>query len=227
MRPSLCAVSAALLASLIPGVGLAQEPSAALGAQPPEAGGVVVQLGGGVLLNLPQVGAGLRVGTGLGTGLSVTALTVGFLGYSVDARLGWGMALGPELSLGLAVGAGLASLEDANDLGGIAFSNLSLGNDRVAGGEVLLTWLRPQSATITASLGWSITLAGTRYDNFFEATYKPDLELRGLTASLQGEWALTQTRALFLRLEGLLPLHTEIIPVGYLPTLTAGVTWSL
>ncbi len=191
----------------------------------PDAGDFVARVGGGLLLNLPAGGAGVRLGLGAGTVAEINYLTVGFLGHNLDVRLGWGTGISEHVALGLQLSSSLSTLELANDLAGVAFDNICLRNDLSASAEFVATWIRPGSASVTASFGTSMTVGGPRYQDFFTARYELEPELRSFFAVLQGEWLWGESRFFYMRLEALMPVSGRIVPLGYLPTLTAGVAW--
>jgi hypothetical protein len=196
-----------------------------LGAVGPQFGTTELEIGGGVLFALPQGTVAARAGTGAGSSLELRYTNVGLLAHALDARIGWGAVVTEGLALGVALRTGVATLEKASDIAGIAWTNLALGNDWVAGADLVVTWLRPSSADITLSLGATMTVAGVRYTSFSEAEYRSDPELRALDAAIQGEWDLRENKRLFIRLQALAPLHTQLIPLGFLPTATGGVSW--
>lgn len=206
-------------------LGCASGLAGGLGAVGPELGDTELELGGGVLFILPHGSIAARTGTGGGSSLELRYTNVGGLGHSADARIGWGARVNPGLSLGAALRTGVATLEEAEDIAGIAWNNLAVGNDWIAGADFVATWRRAHEAEITLSLGATMTVGGQRYRTFFEAEYAFDPELRGLDAAVQGTWPLRPGKLLFIRLHGWVPLHTELIPLGFLPTASGGVSW--
>ncbi len=196
-----------------------------LGAVGPEAGHTELEVGGGVLFILPQGTVAARTGLGAGTSLELRYTNIGVLGHSVDGRVGCGWDLGSGMALGFATRTGAATLEQANDVGGIAWNNLAIGNDWVAGADLVLSWDRAAAADITVELGATMTVGGRRYQNFYEAQWEWEPALRGLDAMVQGEWDLGVDKRLFVRLRGFAVLHTGLRPLGFFPTATGGVSW--
>jgi hypothetical protein len=196
-----------------------------LGAVGPNLGTTELELGGGVLLVLPHGTVAARAGTGGGSSLEVRYTNIGLLGHSLDGRLAWGGPVADGLSMGAALRTGLATLEQANDVAGIAWNNLAVGNDWVAGADLVATWARPGAADITVELGATMTIGGPRYQTFSAAEYRLEPGLRGIDAMVQGEWDLRADKRLFIRLRGFTPLHTGLKPLGFLPTASGGVSW--
>lgn len=196
-----------------------------LGAVGPEYGTTQLELGGGVLFVVPQATVAARAGTGAGSSVELRYTNIAVVGHSIDGRVAWGAAIGPGFALGGALRTGLASLEQANDIGGLAWNNLAVGNDWVAGADIVGTWRRATAADITLQLGASVTIGGPRYTSFSEAEYAFDPGLRGLDATIQGEWDLREDKQMFIRLHGFTPLHTGLRPLGFFPTATGGISW--
>lgn len=212
----------------VPRPALAEQDSPPVrGAVAPEAGQRLYTLGGGLLFTFPY---GLASATlGLGGGASATARfeSLAVLGWSAAAELAWGTGVESGVAFGVRAFLERASLNPINGLFGVEFQALALGNDWITGGELLTTIDRERGADLTLGLGMSYTLGGPRYLDFDRVENKWDPGVRNVFASVGGEWALTMKARLFIELEVLFPLHTELIPLGYLPTVSSGLTWSL
>jgi hypothetical protein len=90
----------------------------------------------------------------------------------------------------------------------------------------VLTWLRPGHAHVTASLGPTFTLGGTRYTSFDAHAFRIAPGARAASGSVQGEWELGPRLTVFLRLDADALIGTAIQPIGFLPTGVVGFGWS-
>lgn len=220
-------VLVAAWALLLAGPGRAEEPAAYVGALSPAGGHVVVQAGGGIVFTVPYGTAAGRVGLGAGLHGELALDVIGVLGAGADLAVAWGGWVSDRLALGLAARTGIGTLALADGLLGIVFSNFDIGNDWTAAIEVELTRIEAGRASVSGAVAADFTLADRRYSSFDESGFVIDPGFRGISFGLQGEWALEQGRHLFIRLDGSIPFHTSITPIGFLPTGTAGVAWHL
>jgi hypothetical protein len=188
---------------------------------------VVVSAGGGLFVNAPYATLALRVGAGGGTRFDLVYEAPALLGQSLALGFGWGAPVGPHLDLGFALETAIGTLGAIGDIFGIRWRAFDLGNDWTALGALVLTYRPDSGARVTARLGVDTTLADYRYATFDDAAYALDFEVRGPAAMIQGEWRLDADRHLFIRLEMDVPLHTELTPLGFVPTAAAGVAWAL
>jgi hypothetical protein len=198
-----------------------------LGAQAPPLGNLVLSLGAGAAILLPQVTADARIGLGASTSLDFRYRNLAVYGHFGQARFTWSMPIAKNLSFGLALRTGIGSLSEGDGAKfGINFSALSLGNDWDVGHDLLLTWTRPHHAHITTSIGPTYALGGPRYTTFDKRDFQWDLRWQSVTATLLGEWEITQSRRFFLRLDGQFIVKADVVPYGFLPTFTIGHAWS-
>lgn len=221
------AVATSLVATAT-GEARAEEPVDAprRGAVAPAMGERRVTAAGGLLFAFPYGLASATVGTGFGTSVTAAFESLAVLGWSASGRIGWATGLEGGWALGGSAFVERASLSASNGLFGIEFQNMALGNDWIAGGEVMATIDRERGADLTFGLGVSWTLGGPRYLDFDRVETQWDPGLRNVFASVSGEWILTERASLFIELEALVPLHTDLVPLGYLPTASSGITWS-
>ena len=189
-------------------------------------GQVAVAFGGGLTFAFPYGLANVAVGTGWGLSLEAEAESFALGGYSYGGRVVWGSEGGEGWAFGGSAFVQRASLSAINQLFGIEWQNFALGNDFIAGGELAFTFLRAAGADITLAAGASATLGGPRYTGFSEFELQFDPGFRNVFASIAGEWELTEHANLFITFEALFPFHTEIRPLGYLPTASSGVVWT-
>ncbi len=219
----------ALVAALVPAAGSAspEHAQAMLGAASPRAGAVVASAGAGMLVLIPHATVGGRIGTGAGTRIELAYRNLAVLGHGGTVRFGWGRAMGSSLVLGAALRSAIMTLRlIPSGFVGIDFADSSLGNEWTAGADVLVTWQRAAAAArVTASLGPTVSLATPRTDSPDARGLVVNPFLRALAASIAGEWPLGEGRALFLKLDALVLLRARIRPLGFLPTVTAGLAW--
>jgi hypothetical protein len=200
---------------------------ARLGAAAPRAGNLVFSLGAGSALVLPQVTLDARVGLGAGTSIDVRYRNLAFYGHYVQGRFTWATPVTSRVTFGLAARTGIGSLAQADSAAfGINFSALALGNDWEVGHDIVVTWTRPGQAHVTGALGPTYSLGGPRYVTFDDSKWKLEPKWQSVTATLLGEWELTMTRRIFLRLDAMFLVKAETVPYGFLPTFTIGHAWS-
>lgn len=198
-----------------------------LGAAAPSAGNAVFTIGAGNAILLPQGTFEARVGLGASTSLELRYRNLALLGHLGQARFTWATPVSRHLTFGLAVRTGIGSLGGATEAKtGIDTTSLSLGNDWEVGHDLLLTWSRPHQAHVTWAIGPNYALAGPRYINYDERRFQWDARWQSVVASAIGEWEITKTRRFFLRLDALFLVKADIVPWGFLPTLTIGHAWS-
>lgn len=198
-----------------------------LGANAPSAGNLVVTIGAGLAILLPQATIEARLGLGASTSLELRYRNLGVLSHFGQARFTWATPVSSHLTFGLALRTGIGTLGgDTGATLGIDLSSLSLGNDWEVGHDMLLTWTRPHQAHVTWALGPTYALAGPRYVNYFDRELKWDARWQSVTASVTGEWEITASRRFFLRLDALFLVNTQVVPYGFLPTFTIGHAWS-
>jgi hypothetical protein len=197
-----------------------------LGAAGPEKGDAVITAGGGLVFNVPTGSLSARLGTGAGWHLGADYDLIGLLGHSFGLRLGGGGFVGEDVAMGAALSTAIGSLQLA-EVAGVDFANLDFGNDWISSLDFVVSWTRPERAHITATFGIQITLADYEFTSFTATEYLFEPALRGVTASIQGEWELEEVEHFFIRLQGLVPLHTDVTPIGFLPTVSAGVAWRI
>lgn len=219
------AVAASLSAAPASAEGPAGD-AAYLGARGPAAGQVVLQGGLGLAFILPQVSLAARAGTGAGGSVELRYRNLAAFGHEGRLRLGWGAAVTPAVDVGLAFRTSYMSLAQADGgLIGIQFSNLALGNDWEMGNDLLVTWNREGLAHVTASVGPNWSLGGLRYVTYRERELTFDPSFRSIDAAIQGEWALSRSLHVLLRLDAMFLVDSEIVPIGFLPTGTLGLGW--
>lgn len=198
-----------------------------LGAGAPSAGNLVLTMGAGMAILLPQVTVEARLGLGASTSLELHYRNLGVLAHFGQARFTWATPVTSRWTFGLAVRTGIGTLGgDRGTTLGIDLSSLSLGNDWEVGHDMLVTWTRPHQAHVTWALGPTYALAGPRYRNYFEPRFQWDARWQSVTASVIGEWELSASRRFFLRLDGLFVVKADVVPYGFLPTFTIGHAWS-
>lgn len=203
-------------------------PRSVVGALPPRLGRVVLAGEAGMMFLLPHLTAGATLGTGAGTSLELRYRNIAAFGHSGRVRLAWGTSIGRGLAYGVAVRSAITSLAMADGgLIGIQFSNLAIGNDWEIGSDMLLTWLRPGAAHVTATLGPTFTLGGVRYTAFERSDFRIEPGWRAIAATIQGEWELSARWNVFLKLDGTVLLGTDVQPIGYIPTGSVGLGWAL
>jgi hypothetical protein len=199
-----------------------------LGAQPPAAGRIVVAGEAGMIFVLPHLTIGAIVGTGAATAVELRYRNIAGAGHSGRLRLAWGTQITKTMAYGVSARTSITSLAVADGgLIGIQFSNIAIGNDWDVGSDLMLTWIRPGSAHVTASIGPTFTIGGTRYTSFEESEFRIEPGLRSLLLGVQGEWQLRKRLNVFLRLDAAILLGTEIVPLGYVPTGSVGFGWSV
>jgi hypothetical protein len=235
---------AAVALCALAGAARAETDRAALGARAGRAGEVALVGSTGMVLVLPHVTAAGRVALGAGTGLELGYRNIAVFGQEGRARFGWGAPVSSRVDLGIALRTSMSTLAPADGgLFGIQFSNLPLANDWEIGSDAVVTIHRPGQAHVTASLGPTFTLGGIRYVDFKEsAGFQFDPALRAMSGSVQGEWELTESLHLVLRLDAMVLLGIEkddacveahqsdcsqIAPLGFLPTGSVGIAWLL
>lgn len=203
-------------------------PTVRAGAIQPALGKIVVSGEAGMIFVLPHVTLGAMIGTGLGTSVELRYRNIAGAGHSGRLRLTWGTRISESFAYGVAARTSITSLAMADGgLVGIQFSNIAIGNDWDVGSDLMLTWIRPGNAHVTASIGPTWTLGGTRYTSFNESEFRMEPGIRSILASVQGEWELWRTLNVFLRLDAAFLLGTEIRPLGYVPTGSVGFAWSV
>ena len=198
-----------------------------LGAAAPGAGDLVLTIGAGGAILIPQGTAEVRLGLGGSTSLELRYRNLAVLGHLGQARFTWATPVTSRLTFGLALRTGIGSLGGASGAKtGIDLSSLSLGNDWEVGHDLLLTWTRPHHAHVTWALGPTYALAGPRYTTYDNRAFKWDARWQSVSASVIGEWEITPSRRFFLRLDALFLVKAEVVPYGFLPTFTIGHAWS-
>ena len=197
------------------------------GALSPKPGSFVINGGAGMVFALPHVTLGARLGSGFGTRVELVYRNLAAFGHMGEARIGWGTLVSRLLALGVVARTSIMTLSQADgSVIGIQFSDLALGNDWEAGGDLVLTWLRPGRAQVTAELGTTWTLGGERYVSFDEREFQYDTEWRSIDFALQVEWLVRAGLDGYVRLDGMILTRAEVRPLGFLPTWTAGVAWA-
>jgi hypothetical protein len=222
------AAAAALVASFATGGSAAEEqPPPLAGALPLRAGELVLGGEAGMIIVLPTLDVSAAVGLGGGVGVEARYRNIAVLGHAGALRLSWGRRIAPSVALGLVARTSITSLAQADGgIIGIRFSNLAIGNDWLVGGDVALTWLRTRGAHVTATLGPTFTLGGVRYTSFTDHAFAIAPEIRAMSASVAGEWPLRRGFDVVLRLDADVLLHTEIMPLGFIPTSIVGFAWA-
>ncbi len=79
---------------------------------------------------------------------------------------------------------------------------------------------------MTWAVGPTYALAGPRYSNYDDHTFRWDARWQSVSASVVGEWELSSRRRFFLRLDAQFLIKAEVVPYGFLPTFTIGHAWS-
>jgi hypothetical protein len=200
---------------------------ALLGAESPDAGRFVVLGGAGMVFMLPYATAGARLGLGAGTRVSLHYENLSGLGHTGGAHVGWGHRISRDIAVGALARTSIRTLAQADGgLIGIQFSNIALGNDWEAGGDAVLTWLRAEQAHLTFELGATTTLGGVRYQSFEDSSFVIEPAFRSIDFAIQGEWRLRPTFDVFVRLDGMVLVNADIMPLGFLPTATTGFAWA-
>lgn len=198
-----------------------------LGAAAPGAGDFVLTVGAGAAILLPQGTFEARVGLGASTSLELRYRNLAVLGHVGQARFTWATPVTSRVTFGLALRTNIGSIGGATEAKtGIDLTSLSLGNDWEVGHDMLLTWTRPHQAHVTWAVGPTYALAGPRYANYDEKSFKWDARWQSVSASVIGEWEITASRRFFLRLDTLFIVKAEVVPYGFLPTFTIGHAWS-
>ena len=198
-----------------------------LGASAPSAGNLVFTMGAGIAILIPHATVEARLGLGASTSIELRYRNLGALAHFGQARFTWSTPVSSCLTFGLAVRTSIGTLGgDRGTTLGIDLSSLSLGNDWEVGHDMLLTWTRPHQAHVTWALGPTYALAGPRYANYFEPEFKWDARWQSVSASVTGEWEITESRRFFVRLDALFIVKAEVVPYGFLPTFTIGHAWS-
>lgn len=199
-----------------------------LGAAAPRAGNLVVTIGAGGAILLPQGTLEARVGLGASTSIELRYRNLAGIGHLGQARVTWATPISARVTFGLALRTGIGFLggTTAETTLGIDPSFLSLGNDWDVGQDMLVTWTRPHQAHITWALGPTYALAGPRYTNYDDRKFRWDAHWQSVTASMIGEWEITASRRFFLRLDMLFLVKEQTVPYGFLPTFTIGHAWS-
>lgn len=200
-----------------------------LGAGAPAAGDLVLGIGAGGAILIPQGTFEARVGLGRGTSLELRYRNLAILGHTGQARFTWATPITSRLTFGLALRTGIGSIGGGASEAktGIDISSLSLGNDWEVGHDLLLTWTRPRQAHVTWSLGPTYALAGPRYTNYDERSFRWDARWQSVLAVVVGEWEITPSRRFFLELDALFLVKADVVPYGFLPTFTIGHAWSI
>jgi hypothetical protein len=217
----------AVVAAVCP-AARAAEPRSLVGAVAPPLGGVVFSGEAGMIFVLPTLSVAANVGLGGGASAEIRYRNIAGLGHAGKLRLALSKRVHRYLVFGVAVHSSITSLAQADiDLLGIQFSNLSIGNDWLAGGALSLTWLRPRHAHVTASIGPTFTLGGLRYTSYTERAFRIDPAPRALTGTVQGEWEIRPRFNVFLRLDADVLLQQRIMPLGFIPTGTVGFGWAV
>ena len=237
------AVLIAALGASGPGEAREDLGRAVLGARSPELGSFTLYGALGMALILPHITLGGRAGLGGGASVDVAYRNLAIFGQQARLRIGYGRDAGP-IDLGIAFRTSYSTLELADGgLIGIEFSSLPIGNDWEIGNDLVITWNRPGSAHITASVGPTFTLGGIRYVGFEERAegFGFDPSIRGIETAVQGEWGLWSKVNVFLRLDALILLGLEedeacveaqqencgeLVPFGFVPTGTVGLAWA-
>jgi hypothetical protein len=199
-----------------------------LGAAAPPAGNLVATIGAGGALLLPQGTIEARVGLGAGTSVELRYRNLAGLGHLGQARFTWAVPVSSRVTFGLAVRTGIGFIGGSVAESTLGFdpSYLSLGNDWDVGQDMLVTWTRPHQAHVTWALGPTYALAGPRYTSYDDRKFTWDAHWQSVTATVIGEWEITESRRFFLRLDGLFIVKEQIVPYGFLPTFTIGHAWS-
>ncbi|MFT3772131.1 MAG: hypothetical protein QM820_42540 [Minicystis sp.] len=180
----------------------------------------------GMIFVLPTLSVAAAVGLGGGARVELRYRNLALLGHAGALRVAWGGLIAPSLAVGLAARTSITSLAQGDGgVIGIQFSNLAVGNDWLVGGDVALTWIRPGKAQVTATIGPTFTLGGVRYTSFADHAFTIAPAIRALTASVTGEWPLRRGFDVYLRLDADVLLHTEIMPLGFIPTGVVGFGW--
>jgi hypothetical protein len=202
-------------------------PEPAFGALSPRAAKFVVAPSAGMFVVIPHVTLDGRVGVGRGLSIDARYRNVGVLGHHGAAGVAWGMRVTSGLAFGAAFRGSYSSLALADGgVIGIQFSALEAANSATAGHDLVLTFLRGESASVTLRAGPTYQLAATRYTGFDESAFVFDPRLRSIDASVMGEWPYGPLKStVFLALEGAFLLTTEIRPFGFLPTGIVGFAW--
>lgn len=215
-----------------------------LGAAPPALGGFVIHGSLGAVLILPHLTAGVRAGLGAGFGIDVAYRNLAAFGHEGRLRLLWGTEVADGIDFGVRYKTGISSLELADDtVAGIQFSTLPLANDWTMGNTIALTFHRPGSAHITAEAGLVFTLGGVRFVGFEEQAegFVFDPAARAIETAVQSEWELWSDANVFVRLDAMFLLGiekdeacqqarsnecTQLVPFGFIPTGTLGISWA-
>lgn len=198
-----------------------------LGAGAPGAGDLVVTIGAGGAILLPQGTLEARLGLGASTSVELRYRNLAVLGHLGSARFTWATRASAHLTFGLALRTGIGTLGGNSEAKtGIDIGSLSLGNDLDVGHDLVLTWTRPHQAHITWALGPTYALGGPRYQNYDEKAFRWDPRWQSVLGSVIGEWEITASRRFFLRLDALFLVKAEVVPYGFLPTFTIGHAWS-
>lgn len=199
-----------------------------LGAASPERGDLVVWGSGGMVFTLPYGTAGARLGSGAGTRFELEYRTIALLGHGGALRFGWAGRVSDQIVVGVVARGAIMTLRLADDrVVGLKFTNFSLANDLEVGGDLLLSWIRPQETHFTIRLGTTASIGGPRYTGFEEREWRTDPYWRSLDFGVQAERVLAPTFSVYVRLEGRFLVDEEIIPIGFLPTGTIGVAKAL
>ena len=216
-----------------PVVDVAPQPAARpvtgpkLGAAAPSAGNLVLTLGAGSAILIPQGTITARIGLGASTSLELRYRSLSLAGHLGQARFTWATPMTSRLTFGLALRTGIGTFAGINEQTiGIDLTNLSIANDWEVGHDMLLTWTRPHQAHITWAFGPTYALAGPRFTTYYDREFKWDARLQSVTASVTGEWEVTETRRFFLRLDAVFLIKADVVPYGFLPTFTIGHAWS-
>jgi hypothetical protein len=216
---------------------------AVYGARGPELGSLVVRGSAGMALILPHFVLGARAGLGGGSYAELGYGDLAGFGQQARAQLGWGFAITDHVDIGVTARSTFSYLGLADGtVVGINFSSLPIGNDWEIGNDVVLSWHRPGSAHLTASVGPTFTLGGVRFVGFEQSELALDPSARSIDAAVQAEWSLWETANVFVRLDAQFLLGVEydeacvqagqdncgsIVPFGFIPTGALGIAWAI
>jgi hypothetical protein len=215
---------------------------ATLGARGEAAGDLVLHGSAGLAVILPHVTLAGRLAAGGGTTVELGYRNLAFFGQEARARFGWGTRATKGLDIGLALRTSISTLALADgDIIGIEFSSVPLGNDWEIGHDVVATIEGPGTVFFTGAVGPTYTMGGLRPTGYEQSAFTFDPALRALHGAGILEWGLGARTNFFLRFDAMFLLGIEtdddcvearqshcgqLVPIGFLPTASLGLTWS-
>lgn len=215
---------------------------ALLGARGPAQLDLVLHGSAGFAMILPEVTLAGRLGLGAGFNAELGYRNLAVFGQEGRARFAWGARATRAWDIGVALRTSVASLELGDGaVIGIPLSSVPLGNDWEVGDDLVVTLDGPGTVSITGQLGPTFTMGGLRTTGNETNAFELDPAFRSVNAVGIVEWGLWKHTNVFLRFDAMFLLGVEtdhdceaahqdncgqLVPIGFLPTASAGLAWA-